>query len=215
MQAYLDNPAMDVHDFVGGMIFKATGVKLSRKQIKIINFMKLYGGGPKAAMGGMGVDYNTALRFYQAYDKTFPEFKELSDWCQREVDGRGYIETWGGRKYGVEEIELKGDRKVKGFNVKSKKQKLYYKLINVLVQGSSADMTKEAMIRYYYSPDRHPDARIMLQVHDELVVSCPRKEVDTQMEVLRWAMDDIPGWKVPLRSDGGIGDNFGELEKVA
>jgi len=209
LQAYRDNPSLDAHEFVQAMVKETTGVELKRKQVKIISFMKLYGGGPKAAMGGMGVDYDTALEFYKAYDKALPEFKELADWCTVQVEEKEQIVTWGGRAYGVEMVSVPGGRKF-GDHQAERKKALYYKLINVLVQGSSADMTKEAMLRY--QSRKHPDARIMLQVHDELVVTCPEHLATTEMEVLRWAMDEIPGWDVPLRSDGGIGHNFGELE---
>jgi DNA polymerase-1 len=95
--------------------------------------------------------------------------------------------------------------------VNGRRREFYYKLGNVLIQGSSADLTKEAMNRYYYHPDRQ--GRIVLVVHDEIVVSCPKETYQKEMELLRWAMDDVEGWDVPLRSEGKIGTNFGDMTK--
>jgi len=53
---------------------------------------------------------------------------------------------------------------------------------------------------------------LMLQVHDELVVSVKEKYVDEEMKLLRWAMNEIPGWDVPIRSSGDVGENYGELK---
>ena len=67
------------------------------------------------------------------------------------------------------------------------------------------------MIRYFYSP--HRKGNILLTVHDELVVEVHNNYVKSEMELLRWAMDEIPGWDVPLRSEGFIGTNLGEMKK--
>jgi DNA polymerase I-like protein with 3'-5' exonuclease and polymerase domains len=72
-------------------------------------------------------------------------------------------------------------------------------------------MTKEAMIRYHYHPYRKGD--IVMTVHDEIVVEVDVDDAPAEMELLRWAMDEIPGWDVPLRSDGAIGFNLGEMVK--
>ena len=83
--------------------------------------------------------------------------------------------------------------------------------MNLLIQGSSADMTKEAMIRYYNHPDRKGD--IAVQVHDEIVLEVLDEYIDNDMAILKWAMDDIPGWDVPLMSDGEVGKNLYDMEK--
>ena len=72
-------------------------------------------------------------------------------------------------------------------------------------------MTKHAMIRYVSHKDRK--GRLILQVHDELVVSVKEQHRDSEMEILRWAMNEIPGWDMPIRSSGEYGPNYGDLTK--
>lgn len=204
LQAFRDNPDMDAHEYVSKIITQSTGHKLKRKIIKIVNFLKLYGGGAPALSQQTDLTVEEARSVFSLYDTAIPEFKELSQSIERYVRSGNKIRTWGGRLYGVEPA-----REVNG-----RYREFYYKLLNVLVQGSSADMTKEAMLRYCYHTHRHPDSRIMLQVHDEIVLSCPENLAVEQMEVLKDAMDNMPGWDVPLRSDGSIGVNFGEMEEV-
>ena len=201
LEAFIENPALDAHAFVKDIMVDNTGMEIERNLVKTINFLKLYGGGPKLLAERFGLTVSQARVFFNAYDKALPELKQLDKDVQNMARNQP-IRTWGGRLYEVEVANISGRLRA-----------LYYKMINVLIQGSAADMTKEAMIRYYYHPDRHADARIMLSVHDELVVSCPGNCYIDQMQLLKHCMDDIEGWDVPLLSDGAIGENFGELEE--
>lgn len=202
LKAYQENPSLDVHSFVIDLVFKATGVKLERQVAKAISFLKMYGGGPNAMAANLDISVDEAASFFSAYDAALPEFKELSKEVEALVKDQGFIRTWGGRKYGVEAPVRVGGRL----------RTFYYKLVNVLVQGSSADMTKEAMIRYHYHPLRDKRSRIMLTIHDELVLHCPEDCVVEEQERLRWAMDEIPGWEVPLLSEGAVGRTMGDLK---
>lgn len=70
-------------------------------------------------------------------------------------------------------------------------------------------MTKHAMLRYFHHPKRK--GRLILQVHDELVVSVKPEFRISEMELLRWAMNEQTGWDVPIRSTGEWGYNYAEL----
>ena len=140
-----------------------------------------------------------AKTFFIAYDEALPEFKQLSKDLETQVKSGTLLRTWGGRLYDVEPAK----------HIHGEYREFYYKLVNVLIQGSSSDMTKEAMVRYYKHPDRK--GRLVMQVHDELVVSVNEKYRDQEMELLRWAMNEIPGWDVPIRSSGEWGPNYGTL----
>jgi DNA polymerase-1 len=195
LAAYQKDPMMDVHDFVDKLIQEKTGHHLSRTPVKMINFLKLYGGGPNKLAERLGIPLSQAQMFFQAYDTALPEFKGLMEDIEQLARSGKKIRTWGGRSYDVE--ESKDGRE------------FYYKLGNVLIQGSSADMTKEAMCRYFYHPDRK--GNLIMQVHDELICEVPDEYLDQEMQLLRWAMDEIPGWDVPLRSDGKFGKNLGQM----
>jgi DNA polymerase I-like protein with 3'-5' exonuclease and polymerase domains len=143
-----------------------------------------------------------AKGFFSAYDKALPEFKQLSIDVEKSVRSGVKIRTWGGRLYDVEPPFILPNGKV---------LEKYYKLSNTLIQGSSADMTKAAMIRY----DAHPERKgnLILQVHDELVASVKHEHLHTEMAILRWAMEEQPNWDVPIRSSGEWGHNYGEMKK--
>lgn len=200
MDAYQKDADLDAHTFVQDMIRDTTGTDLGRRVSKTISFLKMYGGGARAAAGQLGIEEETARKFFNAYDKALPEFKQLSKDLESQVKGGTLLRTWGGRLYDVEP----------GKYVNGEMRQFYYKLVNVLIQGSSADMTKEAMIRYHRHKDRK--GRLVIQVHDELVVSVPEKHMDDEMKLLRWAMNDMEGWDVPIRSSGDYGKNYGQLK---
>jgi DNA polymerase-1 len=197
LKKYQDDPKTDIHAFINTIIREKTGLEVSRFFVKIINFLKLYGGGPDAMSRKHNVSLETARAFFRAYDEAIPEFKQLMKDIEKLSKSGKKIRTWGGRSYDVE--ESKDGRQ------------FYYKLGNVLIQGSSADITKEAMIRYWYHTDRKGD--LLMTVHDELVLECDPKDVDTEMSILRWAMDEIPGLDCPLVSDGSTGYNFSDLKE--
>jgi DNA polymerase-1 len=196
LDAYNNDPKMDVHQYVKDLIASATGVNMNRSFVKTINFLKIYGGGVKLLAYKLGVSEQEARQFFTAYDQALPGIKQLMIDIETLAKKGKKIYTWGGRGYDVE-IDAQG-------------RKLYYKLGNILIQGSSADMTKEAMIRYWYRPDRKGE--ILMQVHDEIVLEVPNEFVDSEMAILRWSMDDIPGWDVKLTSDGEVGQNLYYME---
>jgi DNA polymerase I-like protein with 3'-5' exonuclease and polymerase domains len=195
LQAYKDNPSLDVHTFIQQLIFDITGLDIPRSVVKTIVFMKFYGGGANKLAAMLNISVNLAFQFFEAFDKALPEIKQLMRTVENLSRSGKKIRTWGGRGYDVEET--------------TDGREFYYKLGNVLIQGSSADMTKEAMARYHYHPDRK--GHIVLQVHDELVVEVQDKYAKEEMALLKWAMDDIPGWDVPLLSEGAVGYSFGKM----
>jgi DNA polymerase I-like protein with 3'-5' exonuclease and polymerase domains len=201
LEAYINNPRMDVHQFVTDLIRNKTGMSVSRVITKWISFLKLYGGGPSRLALILSISDDQARQFFAAYDAAFPEFKQLMREIEQISKKGGKIRTWGGRLYAPENPKM----------MNGQLRQMFYKQGNVLIQGSSADMTKEAMIRYYNNADRK--GRIILVVHDEIVVSVSHNYVDHEMKILKQSMNEIPGWDVPLESDGSIGNNFGEMEK--
>lgn len=200
LKAYKENPELDVHGFVADLVKDITGITLDRDTVKMINFLKLYGGGPGTFAERSDVSLEQAKTFFGAYDQALPEFRQLAEMIETQVKNGTLLRTWGGRLYDVEGAMRIGGR-VRQF---------YYKMLNVLIQGSSADQTKHAMVRYFNHPDKM--GRILLQVHDEIVVTVDKQYARQEMEILRWAMNDMPGWDTPMTSDGATGPSFGELD---
>lgn len=202
MRAYNENANLDVHNFVKELILNSSGADIDRNIVKAINFLKLYGGGVTTLSEKLNISIDRARQFFNAYDAALPEFKQLVIEAENQVKSGVPIRTWGGRLYDVEPAKI----------IDGKLRSFYYKLSNILIQGSSADQTKEAVIRFHYHADRHPDCRVLLIIHDEIVLTCPADHAKSQMQILKWAMEDMEGWDVPMRSDGKIGSSFGDLE---
>lgn len=200
LQAYIDDPKLDVHSFVENLVFEKTGISgLDRVVIKSIGFLKLYGGGAALLAKRLKIPETQARHFFAAYNEGLPEFKEFTDEVEKLAKAKKPVRTWGGRSYLAEPSKM----------VDGRMQTYYYKVPNIIIQGGSADMTKEAMIRYHAAFDRRGD--LIMSVHDELIVECNERDVDYEMKVLRWAMDEMEGWDVPLRSDGKVGKTLGDM----
>ena len=97
----------------------------------------------------------------------------------------------------------------------AKKVQTYeYKMINYLIQGSSADCTKQAIINYHHALKyARTSARFLITVHDEINFSAPEKQMTKEMKRLSDCMEDVD-FHVPMLSDGSTGPNWGTLKKV-
>ena len=199
LQAYIDNPSMDVHAWVKELIRNIVGLVLERSSVKQANFLQVYGGGGPALSENIGCGLNEAYTILNAHRKALPEVKKLSEKLEKQLRNGILLRTWGGRLYDVEY----------GKTVRGTIEYLYYKLINLLIQGSAADQTKELMIDY----SNVTTGRIMLQVHDELLASVPKPAAHKEMCLMKTLMDNSTGWDVPMRSDGKIGLSWGGAKK--
>lgn len=205
MAAYRDNPRLDVHQYVADLIEEKTGKLFHRTNVKIANFRIIYGGGADATAAGIGCSIGEAKELLAAHGQALPGIKGRGGLADRtkDIGRRGEaLYTWGGREYFVEPA---------GYNKKHKRVMSYeYKLLNYLVQGSAADATKEAIIRWNSHPKR--DARFLVTVYDEINISAKTKKVTQQMEILRQCMEGLE-FDVPMLSDGKTGPRWGELSK--
>lgn len=200
MAAYQENPHLDVHDHVRGLIEQVAGLHYHRTQVKITNFRRIYGGGAPATALALNVPIDVAKQLLDAHGKALPGYKDLNKRIVAMAKAGEPITTWGGRQYYTEPPKV----------INGKHMHFEYKLLNYLVQGSAADCTKEAIIRYHNHPDR--TARFLVTVYDEINSSAPKKELKRQMEVLRECMEGIE-LDVPLLSSGKSGPNWGSLTK--
>lgn len=200
MQAYLDNPKLDVHEFVRQMIENLIGVDVGRDVTKTLNFGYVYGQGLGSLAEKMDKTVDEVKKIRNAQMNALPGLKDLNDEIKRLFKAGEFITTWGGRQYYVEPSMVINGRLVD----------FSYKGLNYAVQGSAADVTKEAIIRY---DEARKDGRFILSVYDELDVSAPKSAIKREMLLLREVMLSIE-LDVPLLSDGEIGPNLGTLEKL-
>ena len=199
MDKYVENPWIDFHDYAKAELEKM-GKFYDRKPVKNTNLGLIYGMGvgKLADKNGMTVEESSELK--KAILQLYPGLKQMYQDMKLRARNKEPIRTWGGREYYCEEPKLV-DGRIREFD---------YKLVNVLIQGSAADCTKEALIRYHAV--KAPAARIVLNVHDQLTVSVPKKIVKTEMEVLRKTMESVE-FDVPILSEGAISStNWDELQ---
>lgn len=205
LAAYQDNPRMDVHAHVKELIIENTGLEYHRTQVKITNFRRIYGGGAPATAGALNIDIDAAKRLLAAHSKALPGVADLQKQIKAVSLSGNPIITWGGREYYVE--PPKWDKR---FN---RHMTYEYKLLNYLIQGSAADATKEAIIRYHDHPDRR--GRFLVTVYDELNSSTASTSVAAikhEHRVLKESMEGLE-FDVPMLSDGKTGLTWGDLQK--
>lgn len=199
LQMYLDNPWVDVHNHAKAELEKM-GLFFERKPVKNTNLGIIYGMGvAKLAMkNNMTVKNSKILK--DAILKLYSGIKELYKDMKVRAANHEPIRTWGGREYYCEEPSI----------VNGRLQEWDYKMVNQLIQGSAADCTKEAIIRFHKRKKK--DWKIVLNVHDQITSSVPKKDKVVSMEVLRVEMEGIE-FDVPMLTEGSwSADNWEDLK---
>jgi len=199
LAAYNETPRMDVHQFVADAVWEILGLKIERRQAKVVNFGLLYGMGLGKLSIDMDTDVETAKRIKRAQLSALPGLKQLQDDITAVARSGEPIRTFGGRTYYPEDPKV----------IKGRLIDFIYKLLNYLIQGSAADFTKEAIIRYHKA---RRDSRFLVTVYDEINISSPKSSVKREMAALRESMEGIE-IDVPMLTDAKCGPNWGALIK--
>ena len=200
MKAYIDNPDLDPHGMVQGMIKDMIGKEFPRKFVKETGFGMIYGMGAPGLAKKIGCDAATARDLQSSYKVALPGVGKLQGITKNRGKTGRPIRTWGGREYYAEEPKIIGGR-YRSFE---------YKLTNYLIQGSAADQSKQALIDWHNGKgDNHI---FMTIVHDEINISAPIDEAPEAMEWLRQSMDK-ERFDVPFRSDSFRGETWGSIEE--
>ncbi len=205
----------DIHAEVASRVFHVRPEDVDREQrrrAKVINFGILYGMGVTSLQQSLGTSRSEAQEFYNQYFAAFPRLAAYIDETKAEAAAKGYTEThFGRRRY------LEGIKSPIPF-VRSAAERM---AINAPMQGTQADIIKLAMVRIdaMFKKDRlEGDARMLLQVHDELVFEIKKNKVDDVAPKIKEIMEDVlPKEKakgVPFLAEGKRGPNWGEMEKL-
>lgn len=200
MEQFCLDADLDVHDLAAKLINEQFGIPVTRKDTKTIGFGLLYGMGLGELSKRLGVDTAKGKQTKEAYLGIFPELKALQEALKEYANANVPLTTWGGRQYYCEEP--------KWSDKFGRWQTFEYKMLNYLIQGSSADCTKEAIIRYDQAKNH---GRFLVTVHDELDLSVPAKYVKSEMQLLREVMASVE-FDVPMLSDGSTGQSWGSLK---
>lgn len=198
LRKYQEDNWMDLHDSARDELAKV-GKIYDRKPVKNTNLGLIYGMGvgKLALKNDMSVDEARELK--KAILNLYPGLKEMYSEMKVRAKRKEPIRTWGGREYYCEEPRL----------IDGRIQEFDYKMVNVLIQGSAADCTKEAIIRYHAK--KHRDVKILLNVHDQVTASVPKKLLKAEMEQLRKCMESMET-DVPILTEGSTGLNWNDLK---
>jgi DNA polymerase-1 len=192
----------DIHRQTAAVIFGVDVANVSAEQrarAKTINFATIYGQGPHALSRQLGISRDEAKHFIDEYFARFAGVRAFLDACVEKAKAKGYAETILGRRRYIPEL------KDKNFNMRSFGERT---ATNSPIQGSAADLIKVAMVRVRDALAAGHRARLVLQVHDELIVESPAEEAEEAAGLLRRHMEGAAELAVPLVADVGIGDNW-------
>ncbi len=196
----------DIHTKTASEVFKVKLEEVTpimRSRAKAVNFGIIYG----ISDFGLGRDLDISRKEAKEYIENYLGFYKNIDSYMKNIVIQGkkdsYVETYFGRRRYIPELESRN------FNIRSFGERI---ALNTPVQGTAADIIKIAMIRVYNSlKESNMKSRLLLQVHDELIVEAHKDEVDKVKEILKNEMENaVHGFRVHLDADINVGDNWYE-----
>ncbi|MCI6529986.1 MAG: DNA polymerase, partial [Mesosutterella sp.] len=194
---------MDVHRATASEVFGVPPEEVTpeqRRMAKVINFGLIYGMGAHGLAQNLGVDRAKAAEFISRYFARYPLVHEYMDRTRQLAHERGYVETAFGRRLWLPDIE--STRAV----VRAGAER---QAINAPMQGTAADLIKIAMVSVQkWLDERALCSRLVLQVHDELVLEVPDEELGEVMKKLPLIMSGVATLRVPLTASVGSGESW-------
>jgi DNA polymerase-1 len=194
----------DIHQETAARVFGVMPELVTsemRRQAKAVNFGVIYGISAFGLSRNLGISNAEASRFIDQYFEKYPGVRAWIDATLRQAAQDGYVATLLKRRRYVPELTSR--------NV-SMRRAAERIAMNTPVQGSAADVIKLAMIRLDQALE-NTDARLILQVHDELVVEAPVQSAPEIASMVKQIMEEAIELDVPLKVDVGIGDNWAEI----
>ena len=170
-----------------------------RSKAKMVNYALLYGKTAFTLSKDIGVTPQAAQEFIDAYFAGFPRVRAFLDRTLEEARATGVVKTLFGRRRLVSELTSRD------FQRRSAAERV---AVNLPIQGTAADILKKGMIGVHAALAPHPEARMILTVHDELLFEVPKARAEEVAEIVRDRMQSAVVLKVPITVDIGIGENW-------
>jgi DNA polymerase-1 len=171
---------------------------LMRRAAKTINFGVLYGMSAHRLSQELAIPYEEAQAFIGRYFQSFPKVRAWIEKTLEEGRRRGYVETLFGRRRYVPDLQAR---------VKSVREAAERVAFNMPVQGTAADLMKLAMVKLFPKLEE-VGARMLLQVHDELVLEAPKERAEAVARLAKEVMEGVYPLAVPLEVEVGIGEDW-------
>ena len=200
-QAFLHGA--DIHRSTAAKIYHIPEREVTpqlRSASKAINFGIMYGKGAFSLSKDLDVSVKEADAFLKTYLATFPKVDGYMQDCIAHAKEKGYVETLFGRRRALPELASSN------FQVRASGERMAR---NTPIQGTAADIIKLAMVHVWQRlREEKLQAKLLLQVHDELIVEAPESEVEEVKRVLREEMEQVVQYSVPLTTDVGTGKTW-------
>ena len=199
----------DIHSLTASQVFDLPINKVSesqRRKAKAINFGIIYGITQYGLAKQISVSKNDAQEFINSYFKKFPEIKDYMNTTVKSCRKQGYVTNIFGRR-----IYLRGIND-KNFSVRSFQERA---AINAPIQGSAADIIRLAMINIDNILEKKIKAKMLLQIHDELIFECLKKDENNVKKMIKDTMSSVSSsehhmFSIPLEVSINSGNNWGE-----
>ncbi len=205
-QAFIGN--MDIHTATAAQVFGVSADEVTaemRRAAKAVNFGIVYGISEFSLAEDIGVTRYQAKEYIENYLENYAGVRMYMKDVVERAHRDGYVTTLMGRRRNIPEL------KAKNFNIRSFGERV---ALNAPIQGTAADIIKVAMIRVYDELLRRGlRARLVLQVHDELIVEAPRDEAEQVCQILTHEMENAYKLGVPLVAEAAVGENWYDAKK--
>lgn len=211
-QAMLDafRKEQDIHAITASALYDVPVNEVNstqRRHAKAINFGLIYGMSPFGLTRTTDLTLAEAEDFVNAYFENFPGVRKYLDGIKETALRQGYVETLlGRRRY------FPGLQNAQNQQTRNREER---EAINAPIQGTAADIMKIAMLRLPEALEQAGvTSRMLLQVHDELVLECPINQIETTARIVRDVMENAYTIDIPLLTEARIGTNWGKLNPL-
>lgn len=197
----------DIHRRTASKVFGVSEDEVTHEQraaAKTVNFSIVYGVSDFGLSTDLGISFREASELIKSYGEQFPKITAYLDGLKKKGEEEGFVSTLYGRKRILSELKSP-NRNLRNFGLRA--------AMNTPVQGTAADIIKIAMNRVYKAlREQVPDSKLIMQVHDELIVECDKKDEALVSSILKSEMEQAASLAVPLVSEVGAGDNWLEAK---
>ena len=204
-QAFISG--MDIHTVTAAQVFGVAPEQvtaLQRRHAKAVNFGIVYGISEFSLADDIGVSRYEAKDYINSYLSNYPGVRDYMKQVVEDARKDGYTKTLYGRRRSIPELSSTN------FNVRQGAERI---ALNTPIQGTAADLIKLAMIRVYNAlREQFPQAKLLLQVHDELIVECPEEYAAEVSKLISSTMEQVAELRVPLLAEAKWGKSWYEAK---
>jgi DNA polymerase-1 len=194
---------MDIHTVTASQVFGVAPeevTSLQRRHAKAVNFGIVYGISEFSLAEDIGVSRYEARDYIEGYLANYRGVREYMKNVVADAREKGFTQTLYGRKRYIPEL------KSSNFNIRQGAERI---ALNTPIQGTAADLIKLAMIRVDQAlRNNYPEAKLLLQVHDELIVECPQELATAVAELVSREMENVATLDVPLTAEAKTGKRW-------